>query len=415
MTPSPQLRIAIVGGGPAGLTLGTLLHNHSIPFTLFEFRPRPTDEEYAQPSGSLDMHEESGLAALRACGLFDAAMKLTGDCTEESKIADRNGNIIYSDEGSNDRPEIYRNDLNRLLTQHIPPASIKWSHKLRSATRIVDEGGEKVKLDFGEHGSEVFDFVVGADGAWSRVRPLLTDRKPEFADMHNITLTIRGMTERYPDLLALIGHGTFMSMADKNGVFAQRASQDSARMYIMLTTPSKDFVTESGLAGKTPLESRELLVGDGSSILSQWGEKIKHLVAAACEDEEKHNAGAKLDVKPFYRLPPGHTWEHRADATMIGDAAHLMNPPAGEGVNIAMHDALLLGQAIIKACEGAEHDHAVFRSALDDGIREFEVNMAKRALEMAEGTKELSEVMFGSDDGALAMANWFKSMIESAA
>jgi 2-polyprenyl-6-methoxyphenol hydroxylase-like FAD-dependent oxidoreductase len=408
------MRIAIIGGGPAGLTLATLLHNHGIPFTVFEFRPRPTDEEYAQPSGSLDMHEESGLAALKACGLFEAAMALMGDCTEEQKIADRNGEIIYSDEGSGERPEIYRNDLTRLLVEGIPDECIKWGQKLRSARRIGGEGDGGIELDFGEHGTEVFDFVVGADGAWSRVRPLLTDKKPEFAGMHNITLTIQGITEKYPDLLALVGHGTFTSLANKNGVFAQRASRDSARMYVMLTTPSENFVTESGLAGKTPLEAEELLVGDGG-ILKQWGDKIKHLVSVACKDETKHNGGENIDVKPFYRLPPGHTWEHRADATLIGDAAHLMNPPAGEGVNIAMQDALLLGQAIVKAYEVFGKDDGVFKSTLDDEIKGFEVDMAKRALQMAEGTKEVSEMMFGSDDGALAMANWFRSMMEQAA
>ena len=411
---TPQSRIAIVGGGPAGLTLGLLLHKQNIPFTIFELRPKPSDEEFSQPSGSLDLHEHSGIAALKACGLFEQAMALTGDCTQEQKIADKSGNIIYEDAVGDDRPEIYRHDLTKLLTSHLPTASIQWSHKLIDAKRVTTSGTSAIELDFGIHGKHAFDLVVGADGAWSRVRALLTDVKPHYVGIHNITMTIRQMTTKYPELLALVGHGTFFSLADKHGVFAQRASQDSARMYIMLSTEDKDYTSTSGLAGKTPVQAKDLLVGDGA-MLNPWGEIIKQLIAVACEDESAHNGGANLDIKPFYTLPAGHSWDHQANATLIGDAAHLMNPPAGEGVNIAMRDALLLSEAIIKAYKAESLDNDTFQHVLDTGIKDFEVDMAARAVEMAEGTREVSEVMFGTDDGAMAMANWFRTMFEVAA
>ncbi|KAF2676454.1 salicylate hydroxylase [Lentithecium fluviatile CBS 122367] len=408
---NPKTRIAIVGGGPAGLTLGLLLHKHGIPFAVFELRQRPTDEELAEPSGSLDMHEKSGLAALRACGLFDEAISLTGDCTEEQKIAAKNGNIIYEDaDGSSEnRPELYRHDLLKLLLSHLPSDSIQWGCKLVSAKRIADSG---VELDFGAKGKHVFDLVVGADGAWSRVRPLLTDTKPRYAGIHNITINVRQIGTKRKDLAALIGSGTFTCLANRHGVFSQRATQDSARIYVMISTEDEHFGTTSGLASKTPTQAKDPLTG-GDGILSQWGEIIKQLVGVACDDESAHNGGAYLDIKPFHTLPAGNTWEHRSDATLIGDAAHLMNPPAGEGVNIAMLDALLLSQAIAKAHKTAGPGLSSFGEALDSSIREFEVDMAKRALEMAEGTQEVSKVMFGGEDGSTDMANWFRQMFRS--
>lgn len=68
-------RIAIIGAGPAGLTLGALLHKHAIPFTIFELRQKPTAGELSKPSGMLDLHEGSGLAAIRECGLYDEFLK----------------------------------------------------------------------------------------------------------------------------------------------------------------------------------------------------------------------------------------------------------------------------------------------------------------------------------------------------
>jgi len=404
-TPNPH--IAIVGGGPAGLTLGLLLHKHSIPFTIFELRQRPTDEEFAQPSGSLDLHEESGLAAVKACDLFDEAMSLMGDCTEETKIADKEGNILYQDAGGLDRPEIYRHDLTKLFISHLPADSIQWGHKLVGSKRIASS---EIELDFGKDGKHTFSFVVGADGAWSRVRPLLTDVKPHYAGFHNITISIRQITTKHPELLALVGHGTFYSLANKHGVFSQRARHDSARMYIIISAEDKDFATSSGLASKTPSQAKDVLLGDGA-VLSQWGELIRQLVSVACEDETAHNGGACVDIKPLYALPDGHSWEHCADATLIGDAAHLTNPPAGEGVNIAMLDALLLSRAIVKAHEVAGGNLDAFVTALDSPVRDFEADMAGRAMALAEMTRMISGMMYGSEDGSRAMADWFEEMM----
>jgi hypothetical protein len=94
-----------------------LLHKHGIPFTIFELRQKPTIEELAQPVGMLDLHEESGLAAIKKCDLFDDFLPLTGDCAPVMKISDKEGNIVltHGDEGVNDRPEISRQALSQLL------------------------------------------------------------------------------------------------------------------------------------------------------------------------------------------------------------------------------------------------------------------------------------------------------------
>ena len=407
-TMSSQPRIAIVGGGPAGLTLGLLLNKHRIPFTIFEVRQQPTEEELAKPSGMLDLHEETGLGVIKKCGLYDQFVPLTGECSEDFVVAERNGKVLCSVGGEGTRPEISRNNLTKLLLGGIPAGGVKWNHRLLSAAKTLTSGDNKTELDFGINGKQQFDLVVGADGAWSRVRKLLTDTEPHYTGMQNITITIRNITKKYPHLAELIGSGSFTVLGNKHAVISQRGPMDSARVYIWLTMPDKANATNFGLVGTPATVAKDKLLGD-DVLLGTFGDKIKELVATACDEETADNPGANLDIKALHTLPHGNSWDHRAGITLVGDAAHLMLPN-GEGVNIAMYDSLLLSQAIIKAYGRAGKDIESFNNILNPLLKEFEVGMMERAKEAGKDTDILIGNMFGTDDAAFDLVSFFQSV-----
>ncbi|KAH6887667.1 salicylate hydroxylase [Thelonectria olida] len=409
---SSQPRIAIIGGGPAGLTTGLLLHKQGIPFTIFELRQKPTEEELAKPSGMLDLHDESGIAAIKECGLLDQFFKLTGECSEAQKVADKNGNIIYRDEGElSERPEISRHALSKLLIAHIPADHIKWGHKLLSASSSTTSGRTEIELNFGANGKQTFDLAIGADGAWSKIRNLLTGVKPNYAGTQNLTLTVREITKKHPHLAELVGLGSFSALGNRHGVMSQRGPQDSARIYIFLTTEDEHFPTTAGLEGQTAVVAGERIMSD-SALIGTWGPTIKDLVTVACKEETLDNPSAAVDLRPLYNLPAGTAWEHKTGATIIGDAAHLMCPWAGEGVNLAMWDSLLLAHAITKAYETGGKDAASFQRTLDPLVAAFEVDMVARAKEKAEETIGNGQMMFG-EDGANAFKNFFLTAYET--
>jgi len=67
--------IAILGAGPSGLTLGRLLHLADIDFVIFERDPSAASAWGRGGSGTLDLHEGSGLLALQEAGLFEEFKK----------------------------------------------------------------------------------------------------------------------------------------------------------------------------------------------------------------------------------------------------------------------------------------------------------------------------------------------------
>lgn len=405
--PGFQPRIAIAGGGPSGLALALLLSQRGIHTTIYELRNKPTPEELAKPSGMLDLHEESGLTCIRECGLWDGFQAAVGDCSESQRVLNPDGVVLHTDEGElSYRPEIPRNALTNLFVQNMPRDVIKWNHKITAvqSTRNTTTGATEITLDLGENGTATYDFVVGADGAWSRVRKLLSDEKPFYSGTQLLTATVRHASTNYPHLVELSGSGTLSALGGGNGIMTHRGPQDSIRVYAAVSTPDEHWVAAAGLKGETAAEVKATLLSD-DKLFRKWAPQLQNLLATACDEETKDNPDREADIQPLYMLPVGHRWEHRWGTTVIGDAAHLMTPWAGEGVNIALWDSLDLAHALAAVAEPS--DAVAWQAMLEPRVREFEKQMQARAQEKAEETVKNKD-MFLSENGAEAMADFFK-------
>lgn len=431
----PHPRIAIIGAGPSGLTLGALLHKRSIPFAIFELRPRPTEADLAAVSGMLDLHEESGLAAIRACDLYDDFAPLTAECEQTMRVLDVDGRLRYQDAvGGEGRPEISRHNLTRLLLSRIPTEAVRWEHKLRSAEQR--QGDSATVLDFGDKGTYEADLVIGADGAWSRVRKALVPDAgtPRYTGVQNLIVTARQIGTRYPHLAELVGKGSMFSLGMGHQCASHRGPQDSSRLYLSVKAEEEDFVRVRGLEGKTAAEVGSVYLAD-ESLYGRWGGKMKELIRTVCDEETKDHPGQPADIRGICKLyetypnvkivvanclqdelPVGHAWQHRPGVTIIGDAAHLMTPWAGEGANVSMWDSLDLAAVIADAWEavkarGAEAEigsRQAWQEELDPRLAAFESAMQKRAAVYAEESSTNGKMIF-SEDGLEKMVAFFNS------
>ena len=353
MTPP---RIAIVGAGPSGTTLARLLVLASIPVTVFEGE---SSIGVRGQGGTLDLHTDTGLKALKEAGLFEEYSKYARYDGEAINLTDKNLRSYIKLGGTTEatsrgRPEIDRERLREILLQSLPHDTIRWNCRLRK----IDQD---LSLHF-DHGIERgFDLVVGADGAWSKVRPALTDVQPYYAGIGGYDLYIDDVEKRYPDLHKLANRGSIFAYSDGKGITAQQKGDGSLIVYAT-SVRDEDWMKKCGYDVYNAAETKKALAND----FSDWAEPL--LKITQCANEK--------DVTPrsLYMLPVGHRWKHRAGVTLIGDAAHLMTPHAGEGVNVAMKDALNLAKAIIQS---SRHEQTL--SKMDQEVTLFEEEMFQRA------------------------------------
>jgi 2-polyprenyl-6-methoxyphenol hydroxylase-like FAD-dependent oxidoreductase len=195
--------IAIIGGGPGGLTLARVLSTRGIAATVFEL----DEHALARPQGgTLDLHEGSGLLALRHAGLAAGFKALARYEDQEGRIYDTSGALRFADVSSidRDRPEIDRTQLRDLLIKSLPTATIRWGSKVRAVSALA-AGRHRVSGDKGPLGD--FDLVVGADGAWSIVRPLVSPMQPSYGGVTFIELGIDDVDRSHPEVASFVGHG----------------------------------------------------------------------------------------------------------------------------------------------------------------------------------------------------------------
>ena len=335
--------ITIIGAGLGGLTLASILHKNGIDATIYELEASPT----IRHEGSiLDMHEESGQLALRKAGLFEAFRKKVIPSGDDTRILDKTGAVRWQDSGNDTRPEIERGVLREILLQSLPADSIHWGSKVTSVAKL-EEGRYEVRLANGETFTTAL--LIGADGAWSKVRPLLSDVQPAYLGISFIETYLFDADVRHAESAALVGRGSMFALSDEKGLITHRDGDARITVYIALKT-SEHWMTSGEIDVRDTEVARQQLLNH----FADWDERLRVLI---------RESDAEFIPRGIYSLPVGYRWERVPGVTLLGDAAHLMSPFAGEGANLAMLDAAELAEALLTHQDDVETALASYEAA----------------------------------------------------
>jgi 2-polyprenyl-6-methoxyphenol hydroxylase-like FAD-dependent oxidoreductase len=292
----------------------------------------------------LDMHVESGQAALEAAGLYDEFRGIVLKGGDALRVLDKTGRVYLSEAGNDLRPEVERGQLRAMLIASLPEGIIQWGHRATELAAAADGG---YIITFANGRSVRADVLIGADGAWSKVRPLLTDVEPVYTGLSFAEARLTEVSSRFPQQAEIVGTGTMFALADRKGILAHSEPGDVLCSYAAFEAPAEWSADVSSKARG--------LLGDVLARFNDWDRSLVDLIAGS---------EAPLVARPLFALPVGHRWRRRAGITLIGDAAHLMSPFAGEGANLAMRDGADLAQAIIGHRDDIEAALACYEAAM---------------------------------------------------
>jgi 2-polyprenyl-6-methoxyphenol hydroxylase-like FAD-dependent oxidoreductase len=368
-------RIAIVGAGPGGLTLARILHLSGIHATVFEREEGPL----ARPQGgTLDLHEDSGLLAVQRAGLDSEFQRIARYDDQGSRLLDKTGRVLFEepDASAGNRPEVDRTALRDMLLASLPADCVQWGRALSDMR--LQEGG-RWNLSF-TGGSEAgpFDLVVGADGAWSRVRPLLSPYKPQYSGLTFIEFGIDDVDRSHPAIAQLVGRGKLDVQGDGKAIIVQRNGNAHIRGYAIFRVPA-DWAAKR-FDFSSPAAVRSALLAE----FAGYADAVTDLFRVSND---------QFVPRLIHALPVGHCWAPRRGLTLLGDAAHLMSPFGGEGVNAAMRDA---GE--LAALLAGQEDWAA-------AVATYEMEMFERVIEAAEGSAEAAAVQMSHIGEALSLAH----------
>ncbi|MDJ1469029.1 FAD-dependent oxidoreductase [Xanthocytophaga flava] len=292
---------------------------------------------------------------------------------------DQCGNIVYdehinaSDKSFDNelfRPEIDRGDLRDILLESLKPDTVVWNCHLVT----LSQTGNRWKLEFKNGSMAVADIVIGADGANSKVRSVITSVKPFYAGITIFQGNVEDAEAKAPTIHRLLKGGKIY--VHSGGKYLHVSSKgDGSIDFYMSSQLDENWVKNSGI----DFTDRSQLMERCQKALAGWADIWFELF---------ENVSLPLLIRPQYCVPLDQTWEAHSTITLLGDAAHIM-PPSGEGVNLAMLDALELSECLTSGD---------FKN-VQVAIAAYEKQMQVRGLAEAQASLEMVQWMHG--EGAM--------------
>lgn len=350
-------KVAIIGGGPGGLTLARLLQQQGVSVKVYE---RDVNQHVRQQGSTLDLHHDTGLKAISAAGLMDEFKKRYRRGADKAVVVNSNMDILLDEHEEKQeqdfghelfRPEIDRGPLREMLIASLKAENIVWNARFTE----ISPSGAGWNIQFENGTSAYADLVIAADGANSRLRKYITDIPAEYSGVTAIEGNIHHAAINAPKLWQLVKGGSLFALENGKTIMFITKGDGTLTFLVGLKVP-ETWLANAGI----DLKNRASVASWFKQEYASWHPDWNELFASDA---------VTIVPRVWYHFPPDQHWKALPNLTMIGDAAHRMPAYAGEGANQAFADALDLYEAL--CCETFE--------TTEQAIASFEQKMCRRS------------------------------------
>ncbi len=358
------MKVAISGGGIAGLSAAAVLAQRGHDVVLFERREGPAT------IGAGVVCFPNATRVLQAFGLEDAVRAVAGTplCMRRlSRDGEPLGDLpltVVNDQIGASSYSILRADLHAILTRFAQEAGARVEYG-RPVVGVADAKA----LVFADGRSVEADWILGADGRMSSpLRKFVHgDDRPRYGGFVNWIGVARSREDAFDPNAIVDVWGT----GERFGL-------------VPISTRVAYF---AGAAADAP--GREAPTALASLLIERfagWPEPVQ--AALRCADQRSLR---QIDV---YDHEPREVW-HRERVLLIGDAAHAPLPTSGQGAGQALEDAFQLGALLD---EGVPEDPARF-------FPRFTAIRRDKANAIVEAGRRFAALLFNPDPAFVAERN----------
>ena len=314
-------KVAISGGGPAGIMLGYLLARSGVDVTVFEKWP----DFFRDFRG--DTIHPSTLENLYELGILDKFLALRHSKTRQVEMSISGEKLVVADFSYLNLREPYIafipqwDFLNFITSEAKKYPSFHLMMNTEATDLIIDNGkvvGMKAKNNEGVFSISA-NVVVAADGRHSTVRPISGLKSEDLGAPIDVLWFSISRTEADGDKsLGMIDRGLMMPMINRTEYW---------QCGFVIAKGQFEHIKERGIeAFQKNLLHLAPFLGERVKEVSGW-DKVKML---------------SVSVEHLLK------WQ-RDGFLAIGDAAHTMSPVGGVGINFAIQDAVATANILVPA------------------------------------------------------------------
>ncbi len=315
------VRVAIAGGGVGGLTAAAALARKGIECTVYEQAAQLAAAGASLQLGpnALRLMDEIGLLpALRDIGVRPEAVDFVR-WTDGSLLLHTPLGAAMEEHFGAPQLDFYRPDLHRVLLEALAPGTVA----LGVAVKSVHQTDAAATLELAD-GNEVHaDVVVAADGIRSLIRQQLAGAdQPDFSG----TVVYRGVVAREHAFELHPHHVNYYWLGPyRHGVSYWISAGEL--LAVNCAAQHAEWARESWTLEAQAEEALEYF--------ADWDEGLR---------ERIRRCGTMLRGAVFVRRPLEH-WSY-GRVTLLGDAAHAMEPFQAQGAAQAVEDAYVLAECL---------------------------------------------------------------------